>query len=278
MSCVTIAIGIQKGGCGKTTTTHSLGASLVRNHAKRVLLIDLEPTGNLTLTCGLSVFRNHDCSACEVVSVDGTTLAHSTTYELLTGTTNPLNLCVATSTPGLSLVPSDPLLSAADQILVGVGKEYRLRSRIELLKPYFDFILIDTPPSFGVLTINALTAADYCLVPLDMGWFSLQGIGLLHQTLQDIRSFTNPNLVNLGFLCNRFNQNSLLTKQVLTQLPAFCEAMQTKILSTKIRKCDAIGKAQSAQQDIFAFAPRSNASADFLSLSSEVLKECSHVI
>ena len=79
MSCVTIAVGIQKGGCGKTTTTHSLGASLVRNHAKRVLLIDLEPTGNLTLTCGLSVFRNHDCSACEVVSVDGTTLAHSTT-------------------------------------------------------------------------------------------------------------------------------------------------------------------------------------------------------
>jgi chromosome partitioning protein len=188
MPARTISIANQKGGVGKTATTTNLGASLYAL-GHRVLLVDMDPQGNLSTS-----FR---------VKIEGATV----TDALLDRKVSlPATRVYSTDETYLDLVPANVSLATAEAALFNkLGREFRLREQIEVIGDRYDFILIDTPPSLGLLTINALVAAQLVLIPTEARYFSLQGLQMLQESIDEIL-YINPNLRILGILLSKFDR------------------------------------------------------------------------
>lgn len=244
-----IALLNQKGGVGKSTTASALGAGLTRA-GYRVLYFDLDAQGNLTSTMG--------------ASSTGTTA-----LEVLTRRARAQD--AIQNTPQGAIIAAGAGL-AAEGILRATGKEYRLKEAIEPIKKRYDYILIDCPPSLGILTINALTAATSCIVPAQADAYSLQAIGQLAQTLDAIRQHTNPALSLKGILITRYSGRAILRREVSEMLQDAAAQLHTRVFDTRIRECIAIGEAQIVKRDIFSYAPRSNAAADYTAFTQEVIE------
>lgn len=243
-----IAVINQKGGVGKSTTAHAIGAGLTLK-GYRVLYVDLDAQGNLSYT----------------LRADTNGL---TAMELLQGRNT--QAAIQRTAQG-DIIASSPSLAGADTIITAVGKEYRLREALEPLGGLYDYCIIDTPPALGILTINALTACNGAIIPAQADIYSLQGISQLHTTIETVKQYCNPVLTIKGIVLTRYNSRAIISREVADMIEQTAGQLQTKLYKAKIRECTAIKEAQATQQDIYSYAPRSNATADYTALIAEIL-------
>lgn len=242
----------QKGGVGKSTTALTLGAGLaLKGHA--VLMVDLDAQGNLTHSAGAS-------------ETDG-----STALEVLTGEVTARE--AIQHTPCGDVIPSSRSLAGMDAVLTETGKEYRLREALEPLCGEYNFIIIDTPPALGILTINALAACTSVIIPAQADVYSLQGIERLAETIQLVRRYCNPALNIEGILLTRYSPRSVLGREIAEMAGQLAEKLGTKLFKVTIREAIAIKESQISQQSIFAYAPKSNVTADCSAFIEELLGE-----
>jgi len=245
-----VSIGNQKGGVGKTTTAEALAEGLV-GLGKAVLLVDLDAQGNISLAA--EAFRG------------------LTAYEVLTRQCAPSE-AVQKREGRSDILPARSDMARLDVELVSTGKEYRLREQMAPLLPLYDFIVIDTPPALGVLTVNALTASHCVVMPAQADIYSLQGIGQLADTLGAIRAYTNPGLALAGILLTRHNARSILSRDMTDAARATAEQMGTFLYDTVIREAVALKEAQAYRQPIYQYAPKSNAALDYAAFTKEFLE------
>jgi len=247
----TIAIANRKGGVGKTATAHALGAGLIRRGYK-VLFVDLDSQCNLTDALGI------DSGSVEASSLD-----------VLEETSEASEAII--STEGGDILPATPALATADKVIDGVGKEYRLRDALQTLGRKYDYIILDTPPALGVLTVNALTASNSVIIPAQADLYSLQGIEQLYGTIGAVQHFTNKKLKIGGILITRYVGRSIISKDMKGNLEETAKAIGSKVFNTPIRECIAIREAQATHTDIFNYSVKSNASKDYEAFIEEFL-------
>jgi chromosome partitioning protein len=248
-----ITITNQKGGVAKTTTAHALAAGL-KLKRYRVLSIDLDPQANLTYAMDV-------------------TNASVSVLDVLTGHKS-IGDAIYYSEQG-DMLPASSELAAAEKVLQDTGREFKLREALESLKDNYDYdyVVIDTPPSLGILTVNALTAAENVIIPAQADDFSLQGISELYSTISIIRRYTNPKLNIDGILLTRHNSRSVISRDISDAMRDTAAQIGGKLYNTYIRECTALKEAQAMRQDIFAYAPKSNAAMDYKAFVGEVLME-----
>ena len=245
-----IAVANQKGGVGKTTTAVNLGACLAEK-GKTVLLCDLDPQGNAT--SGLGVVAGRD-----------------TAYEVMLGTTPIKNAIVPTGCLGLSVLPADIRLAAADVELVETSlREYRFSEAISDHRNSFDFVLIDCPPSLGLLTINALTAANSVLVPIQSEYYALEGVTSLMNTISRIQHSFNKGLQLEGVVLTMFDGRTNLSLQVASEVK---KHFRSKIFTTIIPRNVRLGEAPSHGQPIHQYDGRSVGAEAYRQLARELIE------
>jgi chromosome partitioning protein len=246
-----VAVVNQKGGVGKTTTAVNLSAGLALA-GKRVVLVDLDPQGNATTGLGI-----------------GKEGLYPTAYHVLLGG-EPIGKALhTTETQGLSLVPSDIDLVGAEIELVGVDRrEFVLRGVLGSLRTEFDFIIIDCPPSLGLLTLNALTASDKVLIPLQCEFYALEGLSHLIKTVARVRERLNPTLEVFGILLTMFDGRTSLALQIRDEVNRYFPG---QIFDTVIPRSVRVTEAPSHGKPVMLYDLRSSGSVAYLDLAREVL-------
>ncbi len=250
-----IAVNNQKGGTGKTTTAAALGFGLYHRGSK-VLLIDLDAQGNLSYTVNAEGGRYGIFGVME--------RPETTPQEIQT---------VYTDDGGgqIDIIPSAERLAVAEKIFTEIGKEYKLKEALQHIDPNrYDYIIIDTPPALGILSINALAAADTVIIPAQADIYSLQGITQISNTIATVRKYCNGRLTIDGIVLTRYNSRTTISKDLAEALTQTAEKLHTKVYDTRIRECTAIKEAQALRKDIFVYAPKSNAAEDYRRLTDEV--------
>jgi chromosome partitioning protein len=249
-----IAVSNQKGGVGKTTTAINLAASLALAE-KRILLVDVDPQGNLTSGVGLKDQAVDRSTIYEALMSDG-----AETAEL------PV---LPTVVANMWLVPANRNLAGAEIELVPLSqRESRLRGLLGRRRGDYDFILIDTPPSLGLLTLNALVAADAVLIPLHCEYFALEGIADLVATLRRVRSVLNPGLEIEGVLLTMHDERTNLGQQVANEIRKF---FQEKVFATVIPRNVRLGEAPSHGLPVILYDVKSRGAEAYLALARELL-------
>jgi chromosome partitioning protein len=250
---VIIAITNHKGGVGKTTTTINLGAALAKL-GFRVLLIDLDPQANLT------------------TSLMVTDRAGKTIYEGLKGGAHPFNLTVNIK-DNLNIIPSSIELSNAEVELSAIaGREYLLAELLDPIKINYDFILIDCPPSLGILTLNAFTAAKYLLITMQSEYLALQGFSKLGDSIQIVKKRINSELEILGVVLTLYDSRKNLHKDITAEVEKY---FGDKVFNAKIRDNITLAEAPKAGKDIFSYDSSCNGAKDYLELAHELLTKLS---
>jgi chromosome partitioning protein len=242
-----ISISNHKGGVGKTTSAINIGAGL-NLLKKKVLLIDLDPQANLSQSLGLI---NQDRNI----------------YGALRG---EYKLEPITILKGLDVIPSTLDLSGAEvELSSEPGREYILKELIEPLRGSYDFIIIDSPPSLGLLTINSFTASDEILIPLQAQFLALQGLAKLVEVVDKIKQRLNKGLIVGGVFITQYDSRKVLNRDVVETIQAH---FKDEVFKTKIRDNIALAEAPSQGLDIFRYNSKTNGAEDYLALSKEVLK------
>lgn len=246
-----IAIANQKGGSGKTTTTRSL-ASALGERGRRVLMIDLDPQASLSEGCGLELLT-----------------LKATTYHVLIGQAR-LSDTVQEVEPNLWVAPTNIHLSAAELQLVNMNRrEDRLRNALKPVRDEIDYVLIDCPPSFGLLTVNALSAADSVLIPMTCDYYTLLGVRLLLDTVAEIQREVSPSLQIEGILPTRFDARTLHSREILER--ARTELGPTiRIFDTVVRESVRFKESPIVGQSILAYAKSSEGARSYRALAEEI--------
>jgi len=246
-----ISIANQKGGVGKTTTAINLSAALAKS-GKRVLLVDIDPQSNSSLSF-----------------LDPRDVEYSI-YELLTDPSIPTESVIKqTALDGLDILPSRISLAKFESKLIGeFDAPFRLKDRFENLRSVYDFILIDTPPTLGLITVNALVASDYLIIPIQSSYFALEGTDDLLETVEKVKSRPNPNLQVLGIVITLHDKRTTLARDIFEQIKqVFGEKVFTTVISRSIR----LEESPAYKETIFTFAPQSSGAVEYSSLCEEVI-------
>lgn len=245
----TIAIINRKGGVGKTATAQALGAGLAAK-GKKVLYVDLDSQTNLSYVLGADTEQQSSMDL----------LLHETTAKQ-----------AIQHTPQGDIIAGSEDLAAADTQITENRKEYRLKEALEELTPLYDYVIIDTPAALGTLTINALTASQSAIVTVQPDAFSLQGLGQLNKAIETVKKYCNHDLQIKGILLTRFTYRPVLSRDMLSNMEDAAEQLNTFVYEKPIRECISVKEAQASQQDIFTYAPRSNAAIDYKAFIDEFL-------
>lgn len=250
-----LAVANQKGGVGKTTTAINLSAALAQL-GKKVLIIDTDPQGHATLGLGISTQNKK-------------TLAELLTYESL----SPYEIIQKTYIENLDIIPSDLSLAVAEMKLSMMGaKEFKLRTKLASVKDY-DFIVIDCPPTFGTLAMNAFTFADEVILPIQLSYFSLEGVSNFVDTLnfinKDINSLVNHRIVIGGVLLTFFDIRAKISKEILSSIE---KVFARKIFDTKIPNNVRLNEAQSHGKAVFDHDPQCRGAMAYQLLAKEFLE------
>jgi chromosome partitioning protein len=249
-----IVVTNQKGGVGKTTTTVNLAAYLAKS-GQRVLLIDLDPQGNST--SGLGIDK-------EVV--------RKSLYDVLVRGTPAQEIRIGTGADGLDLIPSSVVLAAAEVELVSqIARENRLKQAIEEIQSEYDYIIIDCPPSLGILTVNGLVSADHVLIPVQTEYYALEGLSQLLHTIQRVRVSLNPQLSLLGVLLTMYNKHTLLSRQVEEEVK---KHFPNKVFETIIPRNIRLAEAPSFGKVIYQYDRFGKGASAYKSLAKEVHVKC----
>ena len=246
-----VAIANQKGGVGKTTTAINLAAALALR-GKSTLLIDLDPQGNSTL----SFIDRQDISR--------------TIYDAIVDPACPMSdVIMPSSQEHLSVAPARIALAKLESRLVGeIDAHFRLKDRLSSLNKEFPNIVIDCPPTLGLLTVNALVAATHLLIPIQASYFALEGTDDLLETIEKVRGRANPNLRILGVLITMMDKRTSIARDIRRQIR---KVFGQKVFRTVISKNVRLEESPAYRESIFSFAPDSKGAADYYSLCEEVM-------
>lgn len=244
-----ISVANQKGGTAKTSTAHALVTGAAYK-GKRSLAIDFDPQGNLSFIMGADANR-------------------AGAYELMKQQAKAAQIVQYTSQG--DIIPASLNLAAADTEFSGKpGRDFFLQAALEPLQDAYDVVVIDTPPTLGTLLVNALTASDEVIIPMNADILSLQGLYQLAETISQVKSFCNKGLKVTGILLTRYSGRTVLARDIKETIEAKCAELGIPLLNTVIRDGVAVREAQTTQESLFAYAPNSNPAKDYLQLFDEI--------
>ncbi len=241
----------QKGGVAKTTTASALAAGL-KQKGFSVLLVDMDPQGNLS------------------DSVGADNMSELTVYELLKNETEAKE--VVQKLDVFDIIPANIMLAAAEQEISEIGKEQRLKEKLEPVMQEYDYIVIDTPPALGLLTINAFTVADEVIVPTTAGIFAATGIKQLYDTIEKVKKYCNPKIKIAGILMTKYNPRTNNDKDMKELTEKLAQYMQVPVYNTFIRNSVVVEEAQSRKTNLLSYKKNSAVSEDYISFVEEYLK------
>ena len=246
-----IAITNQKGGVGKTTTAVNLAASLALL-GKKVLLFDIDPQGNSTSGLGVNKADVVYCA-----------------YDILINDIHPKDTIVQTKIPNLKIIPATIQLAGAEiELVPTISREIRLKKSLHLIRHMFDYILLDCPPSLGILTVNSLTASDSVLIPIQCEFYALEGLSQLLNTIRLVQKHLNTSLLIEGVLLTMFDARTNLGNQVVEEVKKY---FQDKVYQTIIPRNVRLSEAPSHGQSILTYDPSSKGAEVYKELAKEVI-------
>ena len=249
--CKIISVANQKGGVGKTTTTVNL-STIIAKKGKKVLLIDADPQGNAT--SGLGVDKEVELS----------------TYDVLVNDATIEEACKTTAVKNLMVCPSNISLAGAEVELVSMmSREQRLKEKLDVIKDEFDYILIDCPPSLGLITLNSFTASNSVLIPVQCEYFALEGLGQLINTINLVKKHLNKEIQIEGALLTMYDARTNLSNQVVKEVKKYFE---DKVYKTVIPRNVRLSEAPSYGMPITEYDPKSKGAKSYMKFAKEFLK------
>jgi chromosome partitioning protein len=245
----TIAIANQKGGSGKTTTTRSLAAALAER-GRTVLMVDMDPQASLSEGCGVPLYE-----------------LQKTIYHVLLGTAGLKDIVINVE-ERVDLIPANIHLAAAELQLVNANRrEDKLRRSLQAVSTLYEYTLIDCPPSFGLLTVNALSAADSVLIPMTCDYYTMLGVRLLLETVKEIQDEVNPHLKVEGILPTRYDARTLHSREILEQTR---QGAEVKVFDVVVRESVRFKESPIRSESILAYAGSSEGARAYRKLAEEI--------